>query len=175
VHQRILIQAKDSLFSQDKIAQIQALSFEESMRQQNIALAKEQEAEERKTNIQYGIVAIGLVCLLVVFLLLSNSVIINGKWIRFLGILGLLLVFEFLNLIFHGFIAKITHHSPIWMLLIMVALASVLIPFHHKIEHWVSDKVVAKNKRILIAAAKRTLEKLEGTADVGQNPENDEP
>jgi len=37
-----------------------------------------------------------------------------------------------------------------------------LVPIHHKLEKWVTHKLVEKNKRIRLAAAKRTIEKLEG-------------
>ena len=50
------------------------------------------------------------------------------------------------------------------MLSAMVCLAALLIPLHHKMEHWSTDKVVEKNNRIRLAAAKRTIQQLEGVA-----------
>jgi hypothetical protein len=47
------------------------------------------------------------------------------------------------------------------MLLILVGIAALLIPAHHRLEHWIKHKMVEKNKRIRLAAAKRTIEKLE--------------
>ena len=47
------------------------------------------------------------------------------------------------------------------MLLAMVAIASVLIPFHHKLEKWIQIKMIEKNKKIRLAAAKKTIAKLE--------------
>ena len=46
-------------------------------------------------------------------------------------------------------------------LIILVGIAALLIPLHHKLEHWIKHKMVEKNKRIRLAAAKRTIEKLE--------------
>jgi CDP-diglyceride synthetase len=94
-------------------------------------------------------------------LLLSHSVFVNEKWIRFLGVLGLLLFFEFINLYVHPYISEATHESPLYMLLIMVVIASLLIPFHHRIERWIKEKMVAKNKRRRLAAAKKTVARLE--------------
>jgi len=37
----------------------------------------------------------------------------------------------------------------------------MLIPLHHKIEKWSIEKMVEKNKAIRLAAAKKTIEKLE--------------
>ncbi|HMK06259.1 MAG TPA: hypothetical protein VK476_01935, partial [Flavobacterium sp.] len=59
------------------------------------------------------------------------------------------------------FLGNLTHHSPIWMLLCMVALASLLIPLHHKLEHFIKHRLTEKNKAIRLAAAKKTIEQLE--------------
>jgi hypothetical protein len=47
------------------------------------------------------------------------------------------------------------------MLLFMVCLAALLIPMHHKLEHWITNKMVEKNKQIRLAAAKKTIAQLE--------------
>lgn len=47
------------------------------------------------------------------------------------------------------------------MLIILVAIAALLIPLHHKLEKWVREKMVEKNKKIRLEAAKKTIEKLE--------------
>ena len=71
------------------------------------------------------------------------------KWISFFGILGLLIVFEFINLLIHPFLERVTHHSPFLMLMALVALASLLIPLHHRMEKWIKE-----NKRILLKREK---------------------
>jgi hypothetical protein len=76
--------------------------------------------------------------------------------------LGLLLVFEFINLLLHPYLAGLTHHSPVLMLSALVVIASLLIPLHHRLERWIKDRLVEKHKRIRLAAAKRTIRKLEG-------------
>jgi hypothetical protein len=161
VYQSATIMAKDNLFSQEKQREIQNLTFEETIRQQEIALAKITEEKHRSDNIQFGIIALSIVSFIALFLLLSHTVIVSEKWIRFLGVLGLLLFFEFLNLFFHPYISKVTHHSPMYTLLIMVLIASILIPLHHKIEHWMQEKMIAKNKKMRLAAAKRAIALLE--------------
>jgi hypothetical protein len=47
------------------------------------------------------------------------------------------------------------------MLVAMVGLAAILIPFHHKLEHWITHKMVEKNNKIRLAAAKKTIEQLD--------------
>jgi len=87
----------------------------------------------------------------------------SPKLISFLSVVALLIVFEFLNLLLHPLLEKITHHSPVFMLLALVCVAALLVPLHHKIEKWSTNKLVAKNKEVRLAKARKTIEKLEGT------------
>lgn len=167
-YREVSLTAKDSLFSEEKERTIQRLTFDEQVRQQELVAAENQRAYERRQNIQYAIAAIGLVCFLVLALLLARSVIVNESWIRFLGILGLLLVFEFINLFIHPFLATITGHSPLLMLLAMVMIAAVLIPLHHRLEHLVIRKLTRRNKAIRLEAARKTVARLEKEEGQGE-------
>ena len=158
---RLAMITKDSLFSLEKIKSIQALSFREELRQQEIATEKIKADDERKKNIQFALIALGIVSIIVLFLLLSRSLITNTRVIEFLGVVALLIVFEFLNLLLHPFLERITHHSPVLMLLALVCIAALLVPLHHKVEHWATAKLVEKNKKIRLASAKKTIEELE--------------
>ncbi|MFZ9262607.1 MAG: tetratricopeptide repeat protein [Chitinophagaceae bacterium] len=141
-----IVIAKDSLFGQEKVKQIQSLELQETVRQREIEEEKLKAENERSKNLQYGIITIVIISLLLLFLLLSNSIIVNNSIIKSLGILSLLLVFEFINLLLHPFISNITHHSPILMLIISVAIAALIIPVHHKLEHILIEMVINKNK-----------------------------
>ena len=152
---------RDSIYETGKLLQIQNLSFNEAERQKERTLAEEKATEERKTYLQLASIALAIVLLVTSFLLFSHTILANEKLIRFLGILSLLIVFEFINLLIHPFIAHITHHSPSLMLCIMVAVAALLIPVHHQLEHWVKGRLVEKNNRLRLAAARKTVEQLE--------------
>lgn len=156
---------RDSLFSSEKINAIQTLTYNEQERQKQVADAQKEEAKTHKKNIENVFIAIGIISFLILFLLLSRSIIVNEKWIRFLGIVGLLLLFEFINLLLHPLVEKFTHHSSVYMLFIMVGIAALLVPLHHRIEKWVTTRMVEKNKQVRLAAAKRTIEKLGGEPD----------
>lgn len=163
---RLAAVTKDSLYSIEKLNYTQSLNFRQQLREQELNAEKAKAEEERKNNIQYIAMAIGILLFISIFLLLSNSIIVNEKWVSFLGILGLLVVFEFINLLIHPFIEQITHHSPVLMLLSLVVMAALLIPLHHKLEHWIKHKMVEKNKKIRLEAAKKTIEKLQkGTSE----------
>jgi NADH:ubiquinone oxidoreductase subunit 6 (subunit J) len=148
------------IFSQNNINKIQALAFNEQIR--NIEeTARIKEAKQlRNQNIQYALIALGIIILLTLYLLLSRSFITNTKLIEFFGVVALLIVFEFLNLLLHPFLERVTQHSPVLMLLALVCIAALLVPLHHKVEKWATAKLVEKNKKIRLAAAKKTIEQL---------------
>jgi hypothetical protein len=160
--------AKDSLFNQEKTKLLQNLSLTETLRQQELEGQRRAAAEEQKHNLQYAAIAVSIVLFVILFLLLSRSIIVNEKWIEFLGVLGLLLLFEFVNLLIHPFLGAVTHHSPVLMLLAMVAIAALLVPLHHRVEHWLTHQMIAKNKRLRLTAAKRTITRLESDPDIKQ-------
>lgn len=161
---------KDSLYSMEKTRLVQSMSFTEQLRQQDIENERMKSNEERKQNIQYALIAISIAIFAILFSLLSRSTITNTKVIAFLGVLSLLIMFEFLNLLLHPFLERVTHHSPLLMLLALVCIAALLIPLHHRLEKWVTHKLVEKNKAIRLANARKTIERLEKEAE---NPHKD--
>ena len=151
----------DSVFNEQQRNQIQNLSFSQQIKENEEQARLLEEAQQRKQNIQYSLIALGIIILLTLYLLLSRSFITNTKLIEFFGVVALLIVFEFLNLLLHPFLERITHHSPLLMLLALVCIAALLVPLHHKVEHWATAKLVEKNKKIRLASAKKTIEELE--------------
>jgi hypothetical protein len=117
------------------------------------------QAEQRKHNIEYAAIGLGIVIFMMIFLLLSRSLIVSARVIEAVGVIAALIVFEFINLIVHPFLAHLTNHSPLLMLFILVVLGAVIVPLHHKMDQWIKNKVVKKNKAIRLEAAKRTIEK----------------
>lgn len=65
---------------------------------------------------------------------------------RFLGVRALLVSFEFINLVVHPYLSQYTNDSPVLMLSALVVMGALLIPLHHRIEKWVVEKMVEKNK-----------------------------
>ena len=160
-YHKIALAAKDSLFSQDKNMQVELLKLNETLRQQEIEATRQQMEAERKTNLQYAGIALSLVLFIILFLLFSHSVIANEALIKFLGVLALLIVFEFINLLLHPLIGNLTHHSPMLMLAAMVCIAALIIPVHHRLEKFVTHKLTEKNKRIRLEAAKKIVATLD--------------
>jgi hypothetical protein len=151
----------DSVFNEQQRNQIQNLSFSQQLKEKEEQDRLSEAEQQRKQNIQYALLALGIITFIISFLLLSRKHITNTKLIQFLGVVALLLVFEFLNLLLHPFLERITHHSPVLMLLALVCIAALLVPLHHKLEKWATHKLVEKNKAIRLADAKKTIEELE--------------
>jgi hypothetical protein len=152
---------RDTLFSQERLNKIQALAFNEALRTAEEQNKKAEAEHQRQQNIQYILIALGIISFIIIFFLLSRSIIVTEKWISFFGVLGLLVVFEFINLLMHPTLASVTHESPILMLLALVVIASLLIPLHHRMEKWIREKMTEKNKTIRLDNARKTIEKLE--------------
>jgi hypothetical protein len=155
------IDYKDSVSNQKRIAEFQNLTFGQQLKEIDEQEKANELAEQRKQNIQYASMALGIVIFVILFLLLSRVAITNTKAIEFLGVLALLIVFEFLNLLLHPWLEGVTHHSPVLMLLALVCIAALLVPLHHRIEKLVTKKLVEKNKANRLAKAKKAISELE--------------
>ena len=158
---RLEKELRDSIYSASQIAEIQNLTENEQERQKELIAKQIEEQEQRKRNIQYAGIAIATISFLVLFIFLSRSIIVNASIIQFIGVTALLIVFEFINLLLHPFLQNITHDSPLFMLLALVCIAAMLVPLHHALQKWITQKMVEKNKKIRLTAAKRTIQKLE--------------
>jgi tetratricopeptide (TPR) repeat protein len=133
------------LFTLEKEREFQNLTFNEQLRRKE----KEQTAillnKERKRNLQLLGIAAFIIILIVGVIVLSRKRTLL-KSALYLGLLSVLLIFEFINLLAHPWIESVTHHNPILTLLILVMLASILIPAHHYLEALVKKKLVRKRK-----------------------------
>ena len=154
--------ANDSLSSQQRINQFQSLGFDEKLRQKEIAASEIKAKTERKHNLQFAAIVIGLISFVILFFALSRSIIVKTKFIEFFGVLGLLAVFEFINLFIHPYLARVTNDSPVLMLVVLIAIGALLIPLHHRLEKWITKVMVEKNKKIRLDSAKKTIANLEG-------------
>ncbi|HUS00496.1 MAG TPA: hypothetical protein VMY77_02145 [Chitinophagaceae bacterium] len=153
---------RDSLFNREKLNAVQNMTFEEDIRQKEEAIKQSEDEQQRSHNLQYAAIAVALITFIILFLLLSRSIIVKTKFIEFFGVLGLLAVFEFINLFIHPYLAYATNDSPVLMLAVLIAIGALLIPLHHKLEKWITKIMVDKNKKIRLEAAKKTIQQLEG-------------
>lgn len=140
-------QLNDSINSKEKIRKIQLLSSNENLRQLEIAERNRIAAKERKQQLQYLFIGIFIPGFFLLTLLLSR-IRIHPRIIKVLGILSLLILFEYLLLLLHPTVAELTHHTPVLEMLIFVSIAAILIPAHHRIEGWLIKKLIHRNESI---------------------------
>ena len=133
----------DSLNSKEKIRESQVLSINEQLRQDEITENLRKLKEERSQQLQLLLIGLFIPAFFLMTLLLSR-VKLHVRIIRFLGVISLLMLFEYLTLLLHPLVLKITHHTPIYELLIFMGIASLLIPAHHRIEHWLIARLTVK-------------------------------
>ncbi len=149
---------RDSLFTVKNKIIVQNITNSENDRQRVLQEQLKIEQEERERNIQFMAIGICIISFIIIFLLLSRTILVKPRIIRILGVIGLLITFEFINLLIHPFLERITHHSPLLMLICLATLASLIVPIHHWLEKWVTTKVVQKNENFRINVAKRILD-----------------
>lgn len=151
-------QLNDSVNSKEKIRKIQLLSSNEDLRQLEIAERNRIAAKERKQQLQYLFIGIFIPGFFLLTLLLSR-IRIHTRIIKVLGILSLLILFEYLLLLLHPTVAELTHHTPVLEMLIFVSIAAILIPAHHRIEGWLIKKLIHRNESIRFRKAKFVAKK----------------
>jgi len=137
----------DSLNSKSKIREIQIISSNEKLRQQEIEENKKIAQKERKQQLQYLFIGIFIPGFFLLTLLLSR-IRIHTRVIKILGILSLLILFEYLTLLLHPTVANLTNHTPVYEMFIFVSIAALLIPAHHRIELWLIEKLTHRNRSI---------------------------
>jgi tetratricopeptide (TPR) repeat protein len=156
-----MVQLKDSLSVLSDRSNMQDLIFDQQLKDQEDARLKAEATTTRSNNIQFAIIALIVITLAIFLLVFSRTAIVGAKAIKNLSLIALLLFFEFINLLLHPVLDRVTGHSPLLMILIMAAIAGLLIPLHHRMEKLITNMLVSKNNRVRLEAARRTIEELE--------------
>jgi len=132
---------KDSIMGQEKTKAAMIISTNEQLRQAELAEQKRKDKVARSQQLQLLLIAIFIPLFFLITLFISR-IKIHVTFIRFMGIISLLLLFEYLTLLLHPLVANLTHHIPVLELLIFVAIGAGLIPLHHRLEHWLISKLI---------------------------------
>jgi tetratricopeptide (TPR) repeat protein len=114
-------------------------------REQAEALRTAEEHKRQRNNIQYLAIVIGIISLFLGLVILGMFK-VSGGLIRAIGFFVFLMFFEFIFLIFKKNIYSITHGEPWKDLAFMIALAAILVPLHHWLEHKVLHYLTSHNR-----------------------------
>jgi len=135
----------------------------EDERQRQLEAEKEaEELKKRRNNIQYLAIVIGIISLFVSLVILGMFKVSAGV-IRAIGFFVFLMFFEFIFLIFKKNIYEFTKGEPWKDLAFMIALAAILVPLHHWLEHKVLHYLTSHNR--LTAAGHQIRKKIFGRGD----------
>jgi tetratricopeptide (TPR) repeat protein len=146
-------QLNDSINSKEKIRELQLMSSNENLRQLEIEENKKIARKERKQQLQLLFIGIFIPGFFLLTLLLSR-IQIHTRVIKVLGILSLLILFEYLTLLLHPTVAAFTNHTPVYEMFIFVAVAAFIIPGHHRVENWLIEKLIHKKGSIRLRKVK---------------------
>jgi len=138
---------RDSLINEENSKKsLQAKMLYESEKNEEIAKAaelKKKAEEDAIRNLQLTAIAVFIPIFFVGVLLLSRTK-VKPRVVEFLGVLSLLLFFEFITDLIYPYVSRLTNENPIWEMLFLVILASLLEPLNFKLEHWVKGHLVHK-------------------------------
>ncbi len=134
---------KDSLFNKEKVQEIENLTFDENNRQQELLDEKKKDKEASVRNLQLIAIAI-FIPVFFLFILFLGRIKVKARLVEFLAIVDLLLFFEFVTDLVYPYISDFTNDRPVWEMLILVLIASLLEPLNFTIEHWIKKHLVEK-------------------------------
>jgi len=128
---------KDSTSNIEKVRLIDNFSFEKRVAEKELQEQLHHEEELRNKNIKLGLIAIFIPSFGAFVFFLNRRSKRNTKILTVLGITSLLMVFEFISLILHPIVEKQSNHDPIVMYIVLILVASILVPLHHKLEKFI--------------------------------------
>lgn len=157
--------AKLSLLLTDSLQLLKATSNEKSLSLRSYMKEQEKDKQlaiekaEKSHSGQFVLIYIFIITLILFFGILAYSALVNEKFINYVGTFLLLMLFESLNLVLHPLLGSISH-SPLIIVSFMTGVAAIMIPLHHKFEHWFIDFLRKTNLRKHRERAQQTNEEL---------------
>jgi tetratricopeptide (TPR) repeat protein len=127
------INAKKELDEKQKAQDLLGLEIDAENKRKERLETEEKEATIKRHNWQYMGIIMAIVAL---FTLLASFGVfkVSIKWIKALGFISFILLFEFIILIADNWIHHATHGEPWKVLAIKVVLIAALLPLHHFLE-----------------------------------------
>ena len=132
---------KDSVYSLEKQTDIFNLQKRAEIEERNREQLKEKEDHERRIYLQMAGICMFILVLIILLLFLRKRR-VKARIIDILSTFSVLIIFEFINLLIHTKIERLTHHNMVLTLLCLLGVAAIVIPLHHSIEHWLKKKLV---------------------------------
>ena len=132
----------DSISNEEKIREVQNLHIAVQLHQEELKKAK----KEWSNKMQLLAISIFLIVFFITLLIISRRK-TKPRVLEYIGIVGLLVLFEFITVFIHPYLEKVTNHTPIYILLISVGVALLLAPLDHRLTDWVKVKLAKKRRK----------------------------
>jgi len=130
-HYKQYADEQQAVTKQDAMLQME---IDNETKQRQILAELEAHQTERRHNLQYMGIIVGIVSCFILLTMLGSFKV--SRWvIKSLGFFSFIFFFEFIILLADHKIMEITHHEPWKMLGIKIIIISMLLPFHHWLEH----------------------------------------
>lgn len=166
IYNGIYHEYKDSILTLSKEKELAQLEANDEHQRQIRIESEAAEKKRKRYNIQYLGIVIGIVVLFISLVMLGMFK-VSKTTIKMIGFFAFLMFFEFIFLIFKKNITRLTGGEPMKDLLFMIALAALLLPLHHWLEHKVIHYLTSHNR--LTSAGLHIRRKLFGRSKVEQH------
>lgn len=140
---------KDALNEKSKAKDVLSLEIDAENKRKERLAREEEENTQKRHNWQYMGIVMGIIAL---FTLLAAVGIFNVpiKWVRALGFIAFIFLFEFIILLADTWIHHATQGEPWKVLGIKVILIAMLLPLHHFLEHKAIEFITHRRKNRLM-------------------------
>ncbi len=141
----IYYQYKDSIETLKREKELTQVEADDEQQRQERLTKEAEETKRRRNNIQYLGIVIGIIALFIALVVLGMFKVSAGL-IKAIGFFVFIMFFEFIFLLFKKNIYSITNGEPWKDLAFMIALAALLVPLHHWLEHKVLHYLTSHNR-----------------------------
>lgn len=136
---------KDSIKTLAKETDLLKLEVDNDNKRRERLAKEEEENMLHRHNVQYMGITAGIASLFIVMVMMGFFV-VSPRTIRALGFFSFIFLFEFVILLADKQIHEWTHGEPWKILFIKIALAAILLPLHHWLEHKVIHYLTTRKK-----------------------------
>jgi tetratricopeptide (TPR) repeat protein len=148
----LLFTIKDSLDKQQKANDLLTVEIDiENKRNERDRIAQEEKITKRN-NLQYLGISAAIISLFIGLVALGRLK-VKAWFIRSLGFISFILLFEFIILLIDHQLHDFTHGEPLPILLIKIVIIAFLLPLHHWLEHQVIHYLLRHEKEKEATAA----------------------
>jgi hypothetical protein len=146
---------RDSVYSESRRNQIVNLEKKSELERQLRESERMEREKDRRKYLQIFGISLFIISAIVA-LLIMYRIRVRPSVLKIISSAALIVLFDFIQLLLHQPIGKITHHDLLYTFLLSLALGAIIIPVHHKVEHWVKKKLEERTTPAIPPPASQT-------------------